>query len=151
MGLHEVQKKEQIKVAQKVFQILKTKGKLIIWDIMLDNKTQTIFQDIIRKKDELAGFDMLTKEKYFFREDKFLETMKEAKFSGIKELYTINYRFSSRKRLESELHNDTKLLDKLNQFIRNRFPKELRKKMRYKDLGEDIQFNILKKIYVTTK
>ncbi len=151
MGLHEVQKQKPVKVAQKVFQILKPKGKLIIWDIMLDHKNQTIFQDIIRKKDELAGFDLLTKERYFFREDEFLETMKKAKFSKVKEFYTINYRFSSRKRLESELHNDLKLLDKLNQFIRNRFPEKLRKEIKYKDLKNDIQFNIIKKIYVIKK
>lgn len=151
MGLHEVPKNEQIKVAKKVCQILKPKGKLIIWDIMLDKDTQTLFQDVIRKKDELAGFDILIRERYFFREDEFLETMKRAKFQKIKDFHIINYRFSSRKRLESELRNDWKLLDKLNKFIRKRFPEELKKPLRFKDLGEDIQFNIIKKIYVMTK
>ncbi len=151
MGLHEVPKKEQLEVAKKASQILKRNGKLIVWDVMLDDKTQTIFQDVIRKKDELAGFDMLTKERYFFREDEFLEIMNRAKFSNIKEFHTIIYRFSSRKRLESELHNDRKLLDKLNDFIRNRFSEELKKLLRFEDLGDDIQFNVVKKIYVMTK
>ena len=151
MGLHEVSKKLQIDVTKKVSQILKPNGKFIVWDIMLNNDTQTLFQDVIRKKDELAGFDMLTRERYFFREDEFLETMKKANFSKIKDFHTITYRFSSRKRLESELHNDKKLLDKLNAFIRNRFPEELKEPLKFEDLGDDIQFNIIKKIYVMTK
>ena len=151
MGLHEVPKKEQVKVAKKVFQILKPNGKFIVWDIMLNKDNQTLFQDVIRKKDELAGFDMLTRERYFFREDEFLETIKKAGFSKIKEFHTISYRFSSRKMLESELHNDKKLLDKLNEFIRNRFPEELKKPLKYEDLGEDIQFTIIKKIFVMNK
>jgi hypothetical protein len=42
-------------------------------------------------------------------------------------------------------------LDKLNEFIRNRFPEELKKLLKYEDLGDDIQFEIVKKIYVMTK
>jgi len=151
MGLHEVSKKLQVEVAKKVSQILKPNGKFIVWDIMLDDKNQTLFQDVIRKKDELSGFNMLVRKRYFFREDEFLETIKKAGFSKIKDFYTINYRFSSRKRLESELHNDKKLLDKLNEFIRKIFPEELKKPLKYHDLGDDIQFNIIKKIYVMTK
>ncbi len=151
MGLHEVPKEEQIEVVKKVYEILKPNGKFIVWDVMLSDKDQITFQDIIRKKDELAGFNMLTKKRYFFREDEFLEIMRKTKFSKIKEFYTINYRFSSRKRLEPELHNDPKLLDKLNEFIRNRFSEELKELLTYEDLGNDIQFNILKKIYVMTK
>ena len=151
MGLHEVSKKLQLNVAKKIYKILKPKGKLIIWDIMLNNDTQNLWQDIIRKKDELAGFDMLTRERYFFREDEFLETMKKAKFSEVKYFHTVNYRFSSRKRLESELHNETKRLDQLNEFIRMRFPENLKQTLKYEDSGDDIQFNTVKKIYVMKK
>jgi len=151
MGLHEVPKKEQLHIAKEVSRILKPKGKFIIWDIMLNDKTQSLFQDVIRKKDELAGFDMLTRERYFFREDEFLDTMKKANFSKIKEFHTIHYRFSSRKRLESELHNDKKKLDSLNEFIRKRFPEELKKSLKFQDSGDDIQFTITKKIFVMTK
>ncbi|KKR05950.1 MAG: Methyltransferase type 11 [Parcubacteria group bacterium GW2011_GWC2_39_14] len=151
MGLHEVPKKEQVNIAKEVSRILKPKGKFIVWDIMLNNKTQSLFQDIIRKKDELSEFDMLTKERYFFKEDEFLKTMREATFSKITEFHTINYKFSSRKRLESELHNDKKKLNLLNEFIRKRFPKELKQPLDFKDNGDDIQFMITKKIYIMTK
>ena len=85
MGLHEVPKKEQLNVVKEAKRILKPKGKFIIWDIMLNSQTQSLFQDVIRKKDKLSGFETLTRERYFFREEEFLETMKKAKFSKIKE------------------------------------------------------------------
>jgi ubiquinone/menaquinone biosynthesis C-methylase UbiE len=151
MGLHEIPKKQQLEVSKEAYRILKPDGKLIIWDIMLNKETQKLFQDIIRKKDELAGFDMLVRERYFFREDEFLETMKKAKFSKIKEFHTIDYRFSSKKRLEQELHNSLKRLQELNEFIRKKFTEKLKKSLKYKDLGDDIQFNIIKKIYVMEK
>ena len=151
MGLHEVPKNKQLTIAKKVFRILKLKGKFIVWDIMLNKDTQTLFQKVIRKKDELAGFNMLVNERYFFREDEFLETMKKVGFSNIKDFHSINYRFSSKKRLESELKNDKKKLKELNEFIRKIFPENLKKKLNYKNTKEDIQFNILKKIYIMEK
>ena len=151
MGLHEVPKDEQLVVAKEVFRILKPTGRFVIWDIMLNKQNQKLWQEVIRKKDELAGFDMLVKERYFFREDEFKKNMKRAGFKKIKEFYIVNYRFSSVKRLESELHNDKKRLEKLNEFIRKRFPENLKKKHKYEDFGDDIQFNITKKIYVMEK
>ena len=151
MGLHEVPKEEQLKVLRDFFRILKPKGKVVIWDIMLNNDNQSLFQDVIRKKDELAGFDMLVKERYFFREEEFLENVKKAGFTRIKDFHTIHNRFSSRRRLESELKNNIILLKRLNDYIRKRFPEELKKSLKYSDLGEDIQFNLIKKIYILNK
>lgn len=151
MSLHEVSKEKQPKVLEEMFRILKKEGKLAVWDIMLDHKNQTLFQDIIRKKDELAGFTMLMKERYFFREDEFIENVKQSGFTKVEQFHTICYRFSSKKRLEAELHNDPTLLEKLNNYIKQRFPKEMKKTLRYEDLGEDIQFNVIKKIFVIKK
>lgn len=151
MGLHEVRKDEQLKVLKDFLRILKPEGKVIVWDIMLNKNNQTLFQDIIRKKDELAGFDMLIKERYFFREEEFLDNVIRAGFTKIKDFHTINYRFSSRKRLESELKNDMNLLKKLNDYIRKRFPEQLRETLKYSDLGEDVRFNVIKKIYIINK
>ncbi|MEK6917814.1 MAG: class I SAM-dependent methyltransferase [Nanoarchaeota archaeon] len=151
MGIHEVSKKIQYEVAKEVNRVLKKNGKFIVWDIMLSKKNQKLFQDVLRKKDELAGFNILTRERYFFREDEFIDAMKKGGFSHIKEYRKITYRFSSNKRLHQELKGDIKRLNKLNDFIRKVFPEKLKKEMKYKDSGEDIQFNIVKKIYVMTK
>lgn len=151
MGLHEVSKEKQLDIAKEAINLLKPNGRLVIWDIMLSEATQALFQDIIRKKDELSGFDMLTNERYFFREDEFRQTMEQAGFATVTEFYPISYRFSSRKRLESELHNDLDRLEKLNTYIRERFPEALKDEMDYADEGDNISFNIVKKIFVMGK
>jgi ubiquinone/menaquinone biosynthesis C-methylase UbiE len=151
MGMHEVSKIDQLKVAKEIISILKPGGKFVTWDIMLTKDTQKLFQDVIRKKDELSGFRMLTTERYFFREDEFINTVKKAGFKKVKEFHPIAYRFSTRKRLESELDNKRSRLKKLNEYIRERFPNNLKKAMRYTDSGDDIQFNIVKKIFTMEK
>ncbi len=151
MGLHEVSREKQILVVREINKILKPNGKFIVWDIMLNESTQTLFQDIIRKKDELSGFDMLAHERYFFTEQEFIETMTRSGFSKIKDFHTISYRFQSRKRLESELQNDLKKLEAFNSYVRERFPDALKATANYEDEGENISFNITKKIFVIEK
>jgi ubiquinone/menaquinone biosynthesis C-methylase UbiE len=151
MGVHEVPKVDQSMVAKKVFEILNPHGKFVVWDIMLKKEFQKMWQDIIRKKDALAGFDMLVKERYFFREDEFLDNMKKAGFTKVRDFHTVKYRFSSIKRLREELHNDKRLLDQLNDYIRQRVPEDLKKTLKYEDKGDDIQLSITKKIYVMEK
>ena len=151
MGLHENPKKEQLKIARELYRILKPGGKIVIWDIMLDKRNQALFQSVIREKDKLAGFEMLVSKRYFFREEEFLEIMKKAGFSNIKEFHKINYQFSSKKRLVQELNNKIEKLNELNDFIRKIFPEKLKKQLKYKDFGDDIRFVITKKIYVCWK
>ncbi len=151
MGLHEVLLSEHLKILKEFHRILKNTGKLIVWDIMLNNNTQKLFQDIIRKKDQLAGFNLLTTERYFFREDEFKINALEAGFKNINEFHTISYRFSSKKRLASELNNNINKLIELNNFIRGTFNDTLKSTLEYEDLGDDIQFSITKKIFILQK
>lgn len=151
MGLHENPKKQQVEILKKLQASMKKDGKIIIWDIMLEESNQKIFQDIIRKKDKLSGFMELAKRRYFFTEKEFLENMSRAGFRDIKEFHSISYRFSSKKRLTQELKNDKKRLGKLNSFIREVMPENMKKSMHYTDRGDDIRFNVNPKIYTARK
>ncbi len=151
MGLHEMPAEEQLKTIQEVYKILKIDGQLIIGDVILNDDNQSLIQNIIRKKDELSGFDTLTEARYFFREDELLNNIKKANFSKIKELHVIDYVFSSKKILDSEFNNDEKKLDSFNKFIRERFPEKLKKSLKFQDDGNNIEFIIPKKIFVITK
>ncbi len=51
MGLHEVSLSQHREVLKEFYRILKPEGRVVVWDIMLTDETQTLFQDIIRKKD----------------------------------------------------------------------------------------------------
>ena len=151
MGLHEVPLEDQPKISNEVYRILKPGGKLILWDIMLNDETQLLFQDVIRKKDELAGFEMLVKERYFFREDEFLNHMKNAKFSKVENYHEMIYEFSSINRLHAEFKSDEKTLEKFNEYILERFPNKLKEKLNYKEFPNDLQFNVVKKVYLMEK
>jgi len=59
MVLHEVNKENQIKACREIFRILKPGGRLIIWDLALDESNQSLVQQIIKKKDELADLQHL--------------------------------------------------------------------------------------------
>lgn len=148
MGLHEVSLEKHLEILIELKRILKLEGKVVVWDIVLNDATQSLFQDIIRKKDELAGFKLLTTERYFFRGDEFIKNAEVAGFKNIKEYHTISYQFSSLKRLEQEFDGDKERLNQLNEFIRTRFVPELKDIFNYEDLGEDIRFTITKKIYI---
>lgn len=77
-----------------------------------------------------------------------MKNAKEAGFKTIQEFHPIAYRFSSQRRLESELGGDIKKLEQLNTYIRERFTPTLKEKLNFEDLGDDIHFNATKKIFI---
>ena len=151
MGLHEVSLQQHLAVLKEFHRIIKQAGKIIVWDIMLNDESQSLFQDVIRKKDELAGFDLLVKERYFFREEEFIRNAQNAGFKTITDFHKITSNYSSKRRLESELKGDVTKLEELNNFIRTRFTLELKAKLEFKDLGDDVTFKIPKKIFILQK
>lgn len=151
MGLHEVPLIDQPKIANEVYRILKPGGKLILWDIMLDEDTQELFQTIIRKKDELAGFEMLVKERYFFREEQFLNHMETANFSKVDNYHEMIYEFSSINRLHAEFNSNQEKLDTFNKYIKEVFRDALKERLKYYELENDIHFNVVKKVYLMEK
>jgi ubiquinone/menaquinone biosynthesis C-methylase UbiE len=103
MGIHEVPKTEQLVVMKEVYRILKKGGKFVIWDLSFHNlETQKVFQDLIRKKDEIAGFESLVKNRYFPRQDELVTTFKDAGFSNVEVVHEIDAHLSMRVR-EAEL------------------------------------------------
>lgn len=174
MGIHEVLKEEQVKIFSEIFRILKSGGKFVVWELALDKDNQKIFQDIIRKKDELAGFDSLVKNRYFPRHEELRELFTQAGFSDIRDHYEIFYEPSTFERKGELVSKERKQFteqkgeitpedeeklqqlgkeraDKLTRYARERIPENLREKMKYKDLGNDVQFQVKKIIMVGTK
>ncbi len=101
MGVHELPQAEQSKVFSEMHRILRPGGKFIMWDLSLDQDTQKAFQDIIRKKDELAGFDMLVANRYFQRHDELEKLFRDAGFREVKDEHRIRYTFNPREGLMS--------------------------------------------------
>jgi ubiquinone/menaquinone biosynthesis C-methylase UbiE len=170
MGVHELPQAEQPKVLAEMHRILKAGGKFIIWELSLDDDTQQVFQDVIRRKDELAGFDQLVANRYFQRHAELVRLFEDAGFQDIKDEHNIRYVFNPRGRLdelvskervkvlsekgalspedELSLHQlGERRVDALISYTRERaaaLPEEIRRKIEYKDLGNDIEMTFNK-------
>lgn len=162
MGVHELPKQEQPKVFSEIYRLLKPEGKFIIWELSLNKETQQAFQDILRKKDELAGFEIMIKNRYFQRHDELQKLFEDAGFKDIKDEYKIRYTFDPKGRFEElvsrdrremleekgtlseedekELHHCAQeRVDALIAYIRERVTDDMKDKVEYKDLGDNIE------------
>lgn len=141
MIIHEIPLKYQQKAIDNLFKLLKPGGKLIIWDMTLNQDTQKLIQDIIRMKDKLAGFRSLEKNRYFLRLDEICSLLSYSGFSFIKKEYEINSPIITRKRLEQEFNNNELKLAKWHIYIRNRVKNidpNILKFIKFEDKGDSI-------------
>ncbi len=106
MGLHEVDKESQYKMLKESYRIIKPGGKIVIWELALDDKTQPIFSEIIKKKDQIAGFDSLVRNRYFPKKDDVLVGLKEAGFKYPKVEHDVFPSLSIRNRKEELISVD---------------------------------------------
>lgn len=172
MGIHELPKVEQLKIFSEMHRILKLSGKFVIWELALGTDTQKAFQDIIRKKDELAGFESLVRNRYFQRHEELQVMFDMAGFKEIKDEYHIRYTFNPRGRLDELVSKERRQLQNIQEgvsvadeaelhslgeervaallgYIRDvaaTLPEEVLKKIGYKDLGNDVEITFDKVI-----
>jgi ubiquinone/menaquinone biosynthesis C-methylase UbiE len=154
MVIHEIPFKKQQQAIENAYRILKPGGKLIIWDMALDAKTQKFIQEIIRMKDKLAGFKTLERNRYFLRFDEIKTLLSNSGFSKVKNEYKITSPVITHKRLEQEFGNDILKLNKWHKFIREK-AKELEpkilKQLQMEDSGDSISFVPQKAIITAVK
>lgn len=165
MGVHELPKDEQKRVFAEMFRILKPRGKFIIWELSLTDKTQKIFQDIVRKKDTLAGFNQLVNNRYFQKHDELIALYKNTGFSDIKDEYKMRYTFNPRGRFEELISKDRlemkrennlpskqrenelqrraeQRVQELISYIKSRLADTDKELVEYKDLGDDVELTV---------
>lgn len=178
MGIHEVPREEQQKIVDEVYRILKQEGKFVTWELSFSSPdTQKVFQDIIRKKDELAGFDKLVENRYFPRRDELIAMFEKAGFKDVAVAHKIDAKLSLRVR-ESELvskerkqimdekgvvtpEEEAKLAklgkekcDKLVAFAKDymkNIPDEVKQKWNYRETEDDIFLEPNKEVIVGYK
>ena len=153
MVIHEVKKEFQQAAVFEMYRILKPGGKLIVWDVYLDESVQHFVQAIIRKKDEIAGFCDLVDNRYLFNIEEIFKIIKKAGFNEIKKDFDLSYTFSTRKRMEAEFNGDLKKMNCLNDFIKSeslKYP-NISKHLELKITSNDISLNIHKAIIIASK
>lgn len=153
---------------------MKPGGKLIIWELSLPNdETQKLFQEIIREKDRICGFDFLVENRYFQKHSELVELFNQSGFKNIKDEFPIKSHLSMERRLSEFVskdrleiirtkgrieHEDENLLSqfayerlkKLCEYIREKMPEHLKEKLQFKDSGSNIEF-VVDKIIMSGK
>lgn len=170
MGMHEMPFEKQRTAFKECYRVLKLGGKLVIWDLALpDDETQKLFQDIIREKDRLCGFDFLVKNRYFQKYSELMELFNQTGFKETNEEFPIHSHLSMERRLSefvskdrlAILHSQSKIthddedqlyhraherLSALCNYIRKRIPGHLKEKVQFRDTGSNIEMVISKTI-----
>ncbi len=178
MGLHEVPKADQVEVLREVYRILKPGGKFVTWDLSFpDEEVQKVFQDLIRKKDQLAGFVSLVANRYFARREEILDAMNQAGLVNTAMVHEIDARLTmrvreselvSKVRIELEQHKgklskvDEKYLEELGKvrctklvnFAKHYMasvPEDVKQRLHYEETSDDIKLIPNKEIIVGYK
>jgi ubiquinone/menaquinone biosynthesis C-methylase UbiE len=170
MGMHEMPFEKQKIAFQECYRVLKLGGMLIIWDLALPNdETQKLFQDIIREKDRLCGFDALVKNRYFQKYSELVELFDQAGFKNVKKEFPIESHLSMERRLSEFIskdrldilrsksvissddedvlyHNAHKRLSALCEYIRSRVPDHMKERIQFRDTGSNIEIVVSKVI-----
>jgi ubiquinone/menaquinone biosynthesis C-methylase UbiE len=168
MGLHENPKSIQAEIVKEVLRVLKPGGKFVIWELFLNEKTQPIFQGFMHKKDELAGFNALVKNRYFPRGDEIENYLRINGFKDFKKEFTFNPVLSTKVRFDELISKELKesgktepdealrtiaqtRLNELNNFFRE-LPDEQKEIINFEDKGDAIIiYNIDKAIVSAVK
>lgn len=117
MILHELPEEKQLSAVQEMYRILKPGGAFYLWQTILDEETVTFFGNLMRKKDELAGFDSMVRDRHFVTADTFFSLFREAGFTAWRQEQEFDYHLNSRYRLESEFNNDEHKLEEWHDYI----------------------------------
>jgi len=154
MVIHEIPREKQLLALKELHRLLKPGGKIVIWDLMLDAFSQKFFQQVIRRKDEIAGYRLLAANRYFLREDEWLEMLSQAGFVSIRRESDVLYELHTAKRLEHEFGGDLTKLTEWHEYIRQKAqeaePTAL-EKLSFRDHGDDIILEPPKAIYSAVK
>lgn len=174
MGLHEVDREGQKQMLEEFYRIVKPGGKIVIWELALDEQTQHPFSEVIKKKDELSGFDSLIRNRYFPLKEETLALLEEVGFENAAAEHDVHPNLSIRNRKEEFVSADRLRLlqekgfideldeaelekmaedkiQKLREFIRENLTDEQKQIMEYRETDKDTILSASKAIFKATK
>jgi len=117
MFIHEVPLHKKEKIFKKIYSILKPGGHVIFWNPDLNENDHSFYKNTIRKKDELAKFNNLVKNRHFLLNSELVTHLENAGFSDIEKLFDFNYDLHTSLRLKAEFHDKKEHLKAWNEYI----------------------------------
>ncbi len=117
MFIHEIPLQKKELVFKKIYSALKPGGQVIFWNPDLNKNDHSFYKNTIRKKDELAKFTTLVKNRHFLLTTELVAHLKTAGFTDIKKLFDFNYDLHTSLRLKAEFHDNDEHLKEWNAYI----------------------------------
>ena len=117
MFLHEIPIQHKKKIFKNLFDITKPGSRIFFWNPDLTPNNYSFYTDVIKKKDELAGFQSMVENRHFLLNQDFYEFLAEAGFINANKLMTFDYHLDTKNRLHEEFHGDRNRLQEWNAYI----------------------------------
>lgn len=147
MGLHEVSRTDQARILEKSYEALKPAGELYVWESMGQTPEVTEwFRKIVRKKDELAGFQSFVENRDFLYDTEIIESMKKVGFVGVLEVYFGEFRYIT-ENLIGDFEGDYRKVEEWNKYLRMNVPEHIKRAINFTDNGNSISMSFVKKIF----
>ncbi|MEN2281653.1 class I SAM-dependent methyltransferase [Algoriphagus sp. SE2] len=118
MFIHEIPKSDKEKVFNNIYSLLKPGGRVYFWKPDLSEKNYDFYRRVIAKKDQLADFENLAKERDFLLNTELEAHLANSGFQEISKLFDFDYILHTDRRLVSEFRNETKKLLEWNDFVK---------------------------------
>ena len=151
--IHEIPEHEKEYCFRSIYEMLKTEGKFVVWNIVLDEKNKDFYRKVIRQKDKIGGFTSLVNDRHFLTEKELKDALLAVGFNSVTEYYSFMYKNQSSTRL-SEFKNDKNKLIEYNEFIKKTAYSMTSLDQEYIKLkveGINVSFSMKQGIYIATK
>lgn len=118
MFIHEIPRSDKGKVFDNIYSLLKPGGRVYFWKPDLSVENYDFYTNVIAKKDQLANFENLAKERAFLLNSELEAYLADSGFQEISQLFDFDYLLQTERRLASEFRNETQKLIKWNNYIK---------------------------------
>ena len=117
MSFHELGLQKLKCALLEIRRCLKKGGRLIIWDIFPSEQNKAFISKVIGKKNLLAGYYLLAKNRYFLTENELFELLRQTNFVKFEKTRNIDYSLETQKRLFAEFNADFTKLQEWTRYI----------------------------------
>ncbi|MFD1256658.1 class I SAM-dependent methyltransferase [Mucilaginibacter terrae] len=154
MFLHEIPQRYKKDLINNLFGIVKPGGRVIVWNPDLEENDYHFYTSVIKKKDELAGYESLVQNRHFLLNHDFCALMEEAGFTCVEKLLTFDYHLHTVNRLNEEFSGDKMKLQEWNGYIMQiaqQLDEQTRETLQIKSLDDDIYINFKRGVFLLEK
>jgi ubiquinone/menaquinone biosynthesis C-methylase UbiE len=154
MFLHEIPQRYKKQLISSLFAIVKPGGRVVVWNPDLENNDYEFYTSVIKKKDELAGYESLVQNRHFLLNSDFCALMEDAGFTCLEKLLTFDYHLHTVNRLNQEFSGDEQKLQEWNTYIMqiaDELDSSTRESLKIKSLDNDIYINFKRSVFLLEK